>query len=381
MRREGMEWLSTGENEDYFAEQMLTVKESEVRAWAQTGQHCYDALRETAQRLAKEQRWRELGIPHNASKIIEYSVQHELDDFLVGRFDFAGGFGDYPLKMLEFNADTCSLMPETAHVQRHLWVEMKRRHKQGGGPFDRLLPGLTQRFQKLLSQHPDLEPNLVLTTLGYEEDLLNVNVVMEAARAAGFQEVHQVNLEDLIFDPEEGVFLELGPDRFVVFDFMYKMIPWDFFAYEEPELMGILTDLVTAGKLKVFNPAWTMLIQSKGSLPFLAQYHANEPAVLKAGFSASDFPDGRYARKPIFGRTGENVALYDGDARPMAENDGDYASLPPVYQELASFAIDSEGYRYQGSVFYTDHSCALGIRRQDDLIIDDDAEFIGHTVV
>lgn len=379
MRREGMEWLATGENEDYFGDEIIGISESEVREWTQAAQHSFDALKATARNLAQRQQFRELGIPHNAHRLIQYSVENEMDDFLLGRFDFAGGFGDYPIKMLEFNADTCSLIPETAHVQRHLWVEMKK--KQGSGPFDQLLAALTDRFRRLLKQYPDKEPHLLLSTLGFEEDWLNVEVIAEAAEAAGFQQVHKVALEAVIFDPEEGVFIEIGPDRFIHFDFWYKMIPWDFIAYEEPDLMNLLTDLVMDDKVKILNPAWTMLMQSKGVLPFVQKDHPNEPALLKAGFTASDFPDGRYARKPIFGRTGENVALFDGDARPMAENDGDYGSLPPVYQELASFAIDNEGYRYQGSVFYTDHPSAIGFRRQDDLIIDDDAEFVGHTVL
>ena len=54
--------------------------------------------------------------------------------------------------------------------------------------------------------------------------------------------------------------------------------------------------------------------------------------------------------------------------------------MPVIYQELASFSTDTEGYRYQASVFYTDHPCSLCFRRQDDLIIDDDAEFIAHTI-
>ena len=379
MRREGLEWLSSGENDDYFADEIIGISESEQRAWAQAGQHCFEALRNTAQRIAREQNWRDLGIPHNAQRLVKYSIENELDDFLVGRFDFAGGFGDYPIKMLEFNADTCSLMPETAHVQRHLWVEMRK--KKGSGPFDPLLVGLTRRFQRLLQQYPEKEPTLLLSTLGYEEDWLNVEVLAEAAKAAGFKEIHKVALEAVIFDPENGVFIEVGPDRFVQFDFWYKMIPWEFFAYEEPELMGILTNLVMEDKVKIINPAWTMIMQSKGVLPHVFKDHPDEPALLKASFSYTEFPDGRYARKPLFGRTGENVALFDGNARPMAEKDGDYSNMPPVFQDLASFAVDEEGHRYQASVFYCDHPCAIGIRRQDDLIIDDDAEFIGHTVL
>ena len=379
MRREGMEWLSTGENEDYFADEIVGLKEIERREWVDTAQACWEAVRKTTRRVIQEDRWRELGIPHNAQQLVRYSLEREWDDYLLGRFDFAGGFGDYPLKMLEFNADTCSLIPESAHVQRHLWVEMRR--KQGKGPFDPLLVALTRRFQALLRQHPDREPNLLLSTLGYEEDWLNVEVLAEAAQKAGFQQVHKVALEAVIFDPENGLFIEIGPERFVHFGFWYKMIPWDFFAFEEPELMGILTDLVRDDKVKVFNPAWAMVAQSKGLLPFLQEDSPQVTALLKASFSATDFPDGRYASKPIFGRTGENVALYDGAARAVAENDGDYGDSPKVYQDLASFDVDSEGYRYQPSLFYTDEVAGIGIRRQDDLIIDDDAEFIAHTIL
>lgn len=379
MRREGMEWLSTDENEDYFAEEIIGLEEKERRAWVDAAQDCWEAIRKTARRLGQEERWRELGIPHNAHELVRYSLEHEWDDFLLGRFDFAGGFGDYPIKMLEFNADTCSLIPETAHVQRHLWVEMRR--QQGRGPFDPLLVALTRRFQTILKQHPDREPTLLLSTLGYEEDWLNVDVIAEAAQNAGFQQVHKVALDAVIFDPDNGLFIEIGPERFVHFGFWYKMIPWDFFAYEEPELMGMLTDMVKNGKIKVLNPAWTMIMQSKGLLPHLLADSPGVAALLKASFSATDFPDGRYASKPIFGRTGENVALYDGQARALAQNDGDYGDMPRIYQDLASFEVDAAGYRYQASSFFTDQVAGIGIRRQDDLIIDDDAEFIAHTIL
>ncbi|MEM9929299.1 MAG: glutathionylspermidine synthase family protein [Bacteroidota bacterium] len=379
MRREGLEWLSTGENEDYFADEILGISKAEQHEWADASKVGFEALLATAKTLVKEGRWRELGIPHNAQRLVEWSMQHEAEDFLLGRFDFAGGFGDYPVKLLEFNADTCSLIPETAHVQRHLWVEMRR--KKGKGPFDPLLQALIRRFKQLLERHPERDATLLLSTLGYEEDVLNVTVLREAAQKAGFQSVYVAELEDVIFDPENGLFVEVGDDEFLTFDFWYKMIPWDFIAAEEPELMLLLTDLVKEDKVKILNPAWTMVLQSKGILPFLSQQYPDEPTILKAGFSSTSFPDGRYARKPIFGRTGENVALYDGEARAAAENDGDYGSMPVVYQDLASFAVDSEGYRYQGSVFYTDQPVALAFRRQDDLIIDDDAEFIAHTIL
>lgn len=379
MRKEGMEWFIKGENKDYFAEEIIAVSSKEQEAWTSTAQRCFNALTQTARNVIQDQQWANLGIPENARRLVEYSLANELDDFLLGRFDFAGGFSDFSIKMLEFNADTCSLIPETAHVQRHLWVNMKK--GIGEGPFDPLLTALTDRFKRLLEQHPDREPNILLSSMGYEEDCINIDVLVEAARKAGFEEIYQVNLEAVIFDPEEGVFLEIGQDRFIHFDFWYKIVPWDFIANEEPDLMNLLTDLVIEGKLLVLNPAWTMLLQSKASLVMAHEQHLHENAILKAAFSAASFPEGKYAQKPIFGRTGENVSLFDGRrSQAIAQNDGDYGDMPAIYQELASFSTDTEGYRYQASVFYTDHPCALCFRRQDDLIIDDDAEFIAHTI-
>ncbi|WP_363325437.1 glutathionylspermidine synthase family protein [Phaeodactylibacter sp.] len=43
--------------------------------------------------------------------------------------------------------------------------------------------------------------------------------------------------------------------------------------------------------------------------------------------------------------------------------------------------MDSDGDRYQPSVYIAGgEACALCFRRQDGLIVDDDAEFVGHYV-
>ena len=71
---------------------------------------------------------------------------------------------------------------------------------------------------------------------------------------------------------------------------------------------------------------------------------------------------------------------YDGEASPKYETEGDYGEYPSIYQEVAAFDIDREGHRYQPSIFWTGEPSALCFRRQDDLIIDDDAEFVGHVI-
>jgi glutathionylspermidine synthase len=159
------------------------------------------------------------------------------------------------------------------------------------------------------------------------------------------------------------------------------MAPWEFIAYEEPELMGLLTQIIKRDLCVILNPAYSMLLQSKALLPLLGELGGLHPAMLKATRSAADFPNQRYAEKPIYGRTGDNLRLFDGTSQPVAENDGDYGHLPRIYQELAPFNVDSDGDRYQPSVYIAGgEACALCFRRQDGLIVDDDAEFVGHYV-
>jgi len=376
MKREGLDWLVAADNNDYIAPEFLHVLPEEAEALKQAASRSLDLLREAARKVVRENRLSEMGIPANAHKLVAYSVQNELDDCLIGRFDFAGGLDGLPIRLLEFNADTCSLLPETAIVQEY----MSRQTRPTRQPFNDLLPALERRFGRLLNRHHRQLPSLLFSTMGHDEDWLNVETLARAAHVSGFTDVHQVLLEKVIFSPGEGVFLELNRNQFLRFGFWYKHLPWDFIATEEPDLMDMLTRMVMAGELTALNPACAMLLQCKALLAVASELAPREPLLLRTSLRGSDFPDGRYVRKPIFGRMGENIALYDGAGSPKAQTAGDYANQPVVYQELAAFNIDSDGCRYQPSIFVTDEPCALAIRRQDALIIGDDAEYIPHWI-
>lgn len=378
MKTRGLEWLQNEENTDYFAEDILRLKGQEQHQLMDGARVSYDLLVKTVERAIAENRWRELGIPEAARHLVKWSFENELADYLVGRFDFAGGLDGVPIKLLEFNADTCSLMPETADVQRHIWENSKP--KRGNGPEDGLSAALTAQFEHIIGRNNHLNPNLLLSAMGYEEDWLNVETISQAAEKAGFDEVQLLDYDAIIFDPENGLFLELGEDEFLQFDYWYKMIPWDFLVFEDPEIFQILQELVLSRKLKILNPAWTMALQSKGILVLLAEYFLDESIVLKASYDQADFPIGNYAQKPIFGRTGENVRLYDDEGKLFAENEGDFEDQEFIVQRLAEFAADEEECLYQASVFYVQQPVAIAIRRQDNDIIDDDAQYVAHTI-
>ncbi len=378
LKREGLNWLQDGENEDYLSNVFVRISKNELDAFKKVAIELTDLGIIAAKNIAKNELWEEAGIPKNAIKVVKHSLKYELEMHLLNRFDFAGGINGLPIKLIEFNADTCSLMPETTIVQEEHWIQ--EQYKLSDKPYNELIVSLTDHFKKIIRLNPKKDKTLLISTLDFEEDLINVDVIMKAAKRAGFDDVQQMPLDKIIFAPDDGVFIELGPENYQRYDFFYKFIPWEFIAYEEPELMDILTEIVVNDFAVVLNPAFTMLLQSKAICKYMYDLEPNNPHLLKTSFDANDFPDNKFVSKPIFGRMGENIAYHDGTAEPTYETEGDYEDFDRVYQAIAAFNEDREKHRYQPSIFYTNEPCGMAIRRQDDLIIDDDAEFVGHTV-
>ena len=378
LRKEDLDWFVNGDNHDYLSNDYVQVKLSELEALRNATKEMTALGIEAAQKIASHNAWAAAGIPDNAINLVKYSLQHELDNQLIGRLDFAGGIDGMPIKLLEFNADTCSLICETAYIQDiHARQESR---KLSGRPFNALVDGLAKKFRQLLHHHPDKEPTLLISTLGNEEDMLNVRAIEKAAYFAGFEVVAHEVVENVIFSPEEGIFIEDENGDYPQFDFWYKFMPWEMIAYEEEELMETLEEIITKQLCVVLNPAYTMLLQSKAIMKFMYDLEPNSPYLLKTTFNERDFPSKYYVSKPIFGRMGDNISFFQGGSRPDYQTEGDYEDYPLVYQELADFNEDSEEHRYQPSIYWTGLPSALCFRRQDDLVIDDDAEFVGHIV-
>ncbi len=371
LRRDGLEWYAQGDNADYLASDILHLSSGEADALERAAADCFAALRRAAKDVAAAGKMTTLGVPAACVPLIEWSLEHEWDDYFLGRFDFAGGLDGLPIRLIEFNADTASLLPETAMIQALLT------HKTGE-PRQHLFRAIEERLTTIRRRSSGFQPFLALAGLGHPDDRLNLEVIFRAARPAGFEQVVRHDLPEFIFDPAEGMFYESGAEQFDRFDFWYKFIPWDWIAVEEPELWQDLAKLVMGRKLKVLNPAWAMLLQSKA---LLAELSPSLPYYLPAARTAASFRDRRYVSKPIFGRMGENITLYNGGNSPEATTDGDFGDQPLLYQGLADFNESPDGeLTYQASVYFTDHPCALAFRRQDEWIIDDDAEFVAHVV-
>ena len=139
----------------------------------------------------------------------------------------------------------------------------------------------------------------------------------------------------------------------------------------------ILSNIVKNQKAIIINPAYTLLFQSKGILKILWDLYPNHPLLLET--SNEPLKGKKYVKKPVFGREGANVSIYDENGAQIASNDGEYDSNKAIYQEFYEFNQDERGESYQAGVFYAYEACALGYRKGGK-ILDNYSKFVGHFI-
>ncbi len=366
------------EDMEYLTDELLCVSEVEIRKYSDACSELYLMYQRAAQHVIDNNLWKELGIPDNAIKIIKHSwAYRDKHIHLYGRFDLAGIINGMPAKLIEFNADTATVMPETAIIQKE---QLKAAKLRGADQFNHLEQYLSARFEEVRQKNSNKSPNILLTDLGHEEDVLNLDILNAAAIKGGFY-TQQMLLERVIFSPDEGIFIKLNEEEYIQYDFWFKLVPWELIAYEEPELMDILTQIVTKDLAIILNPAYTMIFQSKAIMKILWDLYPHHHLLLQTSFSPNDLRGRQYVKKVIFGREGENIEVVAPGERKIEQNDGDFGQYPSIYQLYEQLPQDRDGDIYQAGIYFTTKAAALSYRRRDGLIIDEDSEFIGHYIL
>jgi len=329
----------------------------------------------SGQHVIDQNRFTELGIPDNLVDLIKFSWDDDRNIHLYGRFDLAGGVDGRPIKLIEFNADTATCLPETAVVQ---YAHLRANGLDESQQFNTLFEALTSQFEELLAQHPDLQPTLLLSAMrNIPEDDANVALIGEAAREAGF-EIEFDFVDSVEFSAEEGIFWQNPKNgQFEKLDFWFKLVPWESIAEGEPELTTILTEIIKKRLAVVLNPAYALLFQSKYILKILWELYPNHPLLLET--DTKPLSGKACVEKVLFGREGSNVRILNADGSERQAVAGEYGDYPRIYQEYVAFTTDSAGFTYQAGVFYAGDACGLGFRRGG-LILDNTAGFVGHVV-
>ncbi len=354
--------------QEYLYEELLGIYGSEVSTFSFVAEEAYKIFEQATDKIISERSLALIGIPDFFHHTIEQSWRNRHEQpFLYGRFDISGGFDHLVAKVIEFNADTCSTLPETV-----LWQKIQLAELSGmKGQHNSVEADLVETFKKLRRNISHDDAYVLASSFGHKEDELNCNVVLDTAYEAGFQTFY-CDLEQVTFSEDDGIFFEIGGEYQPV-DVWFKMVPWDWMFNEEPELAKTLSKIITAKKAVVLNPPYTAVWQNKKFLAYITHYFPNQ--YIAETYTSADKLQNPVV-KPVYGRMGENITI------PGEETSkGDFARQPRIYQQYYPLASDRESYYYQPGVFYTNRASAINFRTQQAKIITDDCEFMSHFII
>lgn len=374
IRSTGYAWYLDGDNSDYISSDVIMITQHESNNYIKAAENCFQLYLDSIQYVNKNNLWSEIGLPDNIIPLIKHDIERNLPH-ICGRMDLAGGVESLPIRLIEFNADTSTLLPESAYFQSWIYEPIRIEYK---GQFNFLITDMSATFRKLRLKYPEKPASLLLTSLGHIEDQLNLQVVTEAAIAAGF-DVYYSDLENVVFS-DDGVFIETE-DGYVQYEYIYKLVPWEFIMFDEPDLMDILTDLSIRTNLIVLNPSYSIALQAKHLMSVMYKNNPSHEHLLATYNKKSHFEGKKHVKKVNFGRLGENVSIVGSDGSVLSKNKGDYGHFTKVYQEYAEMYRDEDGDIYQAGMYLCDGKAScLSFRRRDGLIIDEDAEFVSHVL-
>ena len=281
---------------------------------------------------------------------------------LYGRFDLAYNDGD--IKLLEFNADTPTLLLESSVIQWK-WLQEYAPHLD---QFNHIHDALLQRFKELAPSG-----KMLFTTSRNDEDYMTVKYMQDVAAQSGIPTTY-CDIDDISVD-DQGLFLL--PDGELL-RAAFRIYPWEWM-FDEPfgELLPQNRSLC-----QWFEPPWKSILSNKMLLPFLWDLFPGSPYLVPARFrqpgDTTGLPES-YARKPLFSREGENVLLVKNGI-PLEENDGEYGAEGYIYQDLITLPEFDGWHPIIGSWIVGDQPAGMGIRESRGLITNVTSSFAPHFI-
>lgn len=371
-------WHTDEDNSSYIANEIVEVSFDEAQAYAQACNELYEMYCEAGEYVIENNLFHELNIPFNLVDVIKKSWENDVHWHLYGRFDLAGGIDGHPIKLIEFNADTPTSLFETAVIQ---WAMIKQNGLNEASQFNNLYEALKDNFKRIITLDSDVEKfeeyynnlgwKILFSSIqGSAEDENTTKLLQHIANEAGFNTDFEY-MEQVQFS-DEGIAKENTH-----FEFWFKLVPWEDIGIEESELALLLTEIIDNQKAIVFNPAYTLMFQSKGFMKILWDLYPNHPLLLETSFEP--LQGKKQVEKKCFGREGANVKIIASDGSIELENGGEYENHKSIFQEYVEFPQDENGNFYQAGVFYVYEACALGFRRGGK-ILDNGSKFVGHII-
>ena len=290
-----------------------------------------------------------LGIPQAVWPLVVASWRNR-EPSLYGRLDLRWD-GTGPPKLLEYNADTPTALYEAAVVQWE-WLTCA---KPDADQFNSLHEALTAAWPRL-----GLPRRLHFMAMrDAVEDRATIDYLRDTALQAGL-EAPFIAVEDIGWNGRAFTTLAEQP-----IEAAFKLYPWEWLLRDRfgQHLAGAGTRWV--------EPAWRLLLSSKGMLALLWELFPGHPSLLPA-FREPGRTGGPEIRKPLFGREGANVTA------PGISTPGGYGEEGFVHQLYAELPYFDGRYPVIGSWLITGRPHGIGMREDETPITRDTSRFVPH---
>ena len=298
-------------------------------------------LRATGYVLDDADLLRKFNLPPALWPRIHQSWDNRSNEMITGRFDFS--LSHRGLKVYEYNADSASCHMECGRVQAkwaaHFGVQ------EGDCSGETLTADLVAAWRKA-----GVEDLLHILRDDDPEEAYHALYMQEAIAKAGLRSKIIVGFEGLGWD-DDGCVVDADGERI---DFVWKTWAWETAldqlraeCDEDDENIRLnhvidrrkskprLIDVLLRKDVMVYEPLWTLIPSNKAILPVLWTLYPNHPYLLNTQEQPTDeFRSKGYVAKPIVGRCGHNIALFDGNHGLITETGGRFDDRDQVYQEL-----------------------------------------------
>lgn len=347
LKRIGFSWFNDEHSEYLVKESLIKITEDEARAYCDAANALYEMYEQAAEYVIKNDLFDALDIPHTLIEQIKNSWKQERENHLYGRFDLSGGIDGLPIKLIEFNADTPTLLVESTLVQLML---LEDNSLTNNAQFNNIYESVSRKFKKMAESKKGAFSRVLFACVdGNDEEKQTVKLLEKMAQDAGLVTEFSY-LEDVDLQRE--------------CEFFFKLYPWE-----------DMEDFQAGEGVSMLNPAYTLLYQSKGMLAILYKLFPDSPYLLETDFREIR---GKYVKKTMFGREGANIEIHE-DGKVLNARGGVYGDYKSIYQRYTEFSKDGDDVYYQAGVFYSDGACGLGFRRGSE-ILDNASQFIGHII-
>jgi len=307
--------------------------------------------------LSDDARLKRFNIPRALWPKIHQSWDNRRNQMITGRFDFA--ISDRGLKVYEYNCDSASCHMESGKIQGK-WAE----HYGCDEGFD---PG--QKLHEFLRdawRHSDVSDVLHIMQDRDLEETYHALFMQEAMDEAGVRSKIIRGVSGLRWDTDGGI---LDADGLRV-KWVWKTWAWetaldqlraeceddeisvrDHRPGQLPDHPPRLVDVLLRKEVMVYEPLWTLIPSNKAILPVLWAMFPEYPYLLNSSYTLTDeLKQTGYVAKPIVGRGGANISIYDCYENLQTETAGQFEDRDQVYQALFALPVVGD-YNVQVSTF------------------------------